>query len=210
MDKIRIANSPFIKLFTETVIRTVAIRKFGRIRREVLNTDLIPSISEETIKSSMSARRIFPDLTNLPHPLPSLSTIPIPPPWLRANNSFQIPINYTIPSSGEYGKLSQLIKETSITTIECNGAEKDLTIIKAGEKQLTKISLSQEEIKGFLELIAKKANVPLIEGVFKAQVDNIEINAVISEVIGARFIIRKNGPYNLIKKKNPPKQLLSI
>ncbi|GAJ17292.1 unnamed protein product, partial [marine sediment metagenome] len=42
-----------------------------------------------------------------------------------------------------------------------------------------------------LNQIAEQAHVPLIEGVFKAAVENFIIHAVVSDVIGSRFIIKK-------------------
>lgn len=200
MDKTLIVNSQFIKLFTESIIKTVAIRKYKINLNEIINPDLIPSISDSVMRNSMGQRRIIPDLLSIPRPLPSLSSIPLPPPILRANHSFQMPKNYQLPVAGEYGKLNQFLKEKSITIIECSGPNKELTIVRDGDKQLTKITLSQEEIKNFLDLVAKKANLPITEGVFKSQVDDFEINAVISDVIGTRFIIRKDTPYNIIKK----------
>lgn len=205
MDKVVIANSKFIQLFTESIIRTVATRKYRLIKKEIINQELIPQLSNQIILNSMNLKNITPDLTSLPRPPPSLSNIPLPPPMLRANQSFKMPLNYVYQIPGEYGKLNQLLKEKSITIIECYGDNKELTIIKDGDKQLTKITLNAQEIKQFLELISKKSNIPLTEGVFKARVDNFEVNAVISEIIGSRFIIRKDTPYNIIKKDTPIK-----
>jgi hypothetical protein len=209
MDKVLIANSAFIKSFTSTIIKTIALKKIKSIRREIFNSSLIPSVSEEIIQNNMAIRRISPDLSNIPRPLPDLSRIPLPPPMLMARMVFPAPKNYSIPMiSGEYGKISPLLKDNSITAIECGGAGKELAIIRSGEKQQTKISLTEEEIKSLLEKISQKAKIPLIEGVFKAQADNFEINSVISEVIGARFIIRKQTPYNLIEKKEISHKLI--
>lgn len=200
MDKQLVVNSQFIRLFTESIIKTVAIRKYKVNIQEIINMDLVPSISDYTIINSMGQRKISPDLSSIPRPLPSLSNLPLPPPSLRASHSFQMPKDYKMSSTGEYGKLEQFLKENSITVIECSGPNKEITIVRDGDKQLTKVTLSKEEINKLLELIAKKSNLPIIEGVFKAQVDNFEINAVISDVIGTRFILRKETPYNLIKK----------
>jgi len=56
---------------------------------------------------------------------------------------------------------------------------------------LLKIVLSKDEIRNFLGKIAVDARVPLIEGVFHVAVDDFIINAVVSEDIGSRFVLRK-------------------
>jgi len=194
MDKLLLANSYFIKSFTLSILKTIAKKNFGYSK--IISSPINYAIPKSIINKPQL------DLMNLPRPPIHLSTIPIPPIELRGNFSIQVPKNYNIPQ-GYYGKLSQLINDNSITMIECNGANKEITLFKAGEKQSTKISLTEEEIKSLLQKIATKANIPLMSGVFKARLDNFEVNAVISEVIGTRFIIRKNTPYNIIKAKPP-------
>ena len=90
------------------------------------------------------------------------------------------------------GKLDQILRDPSVTVIECNGPSQNLSIVRAGQKQFTKISLNSIEIKEFLEKSATKAHVPLLEGVFKVAVDNYIVNAVVSSVIGSRFILKKH------------------
>jgi len=85
--------------------------------------------------------------------------------------------------------------DPSVSTIECSGAGKPLMIIRAGQKMGTKISLSAAEIKEVLQKVSDAVHIPLLEGVFRAAVDNFSINAVISEMIGSRFIIKKQTPY---------------
>ena len=100
----------------------------------------------------------------------------------------------------DYGKITALLKDPSISSIECSGPDKNITIIRAGMKQLTKITLNPVEIKQFLEKVASIAKVPLIEGVFRAAVENFVINAVVSEIIGSRFTIKKQTPYALLER----------
>ena len=100
----------------------------------------------------------------------------------------------------DYGKITALLKDPSISSIECSGPDKNITIIRAGMKQLTKITLNPVEIKQFLEKVASIAKVPLIEGVFRAAIENFVINAVVSEIIGSRFTIKKQTPYALLER----------
>ena len=102
--------------------------------------------------------------------------------------------------SQDYGKITPLLNDPSVSTIECSGVGKPLTIIRAGQKQMTKISLSAKEIKEILQKVSDAIHIPLLEGVFRAAVDNFSINAVISEMIGSRFVIKKQTAYSLLEK----------
>lgn len=103
--------------------------------------------------------------------------------------------------SQDYGKITPLLNDPSVSTIECPGAGRALMIIRAGQKQGTKISLSAEEIKEILQKVSDAVHIPLLEGVFRAAVDNFSINAVISEMIGSRFVIKKQTAYALLEGK---------
>jgi hypothetical protein len=196
MDKLFLADSAFVKSFITAVAKTIAIRRFGRLKSET-NVYLAEAQPIYHPAYKQIARL---DLDSIPIPPQDLSNIPIPPIELRSSFTIQAPKTYII-QAGEYGKLTSLLEDNSISVIECGGADKEIIIVKAGEKQATKISLSEDEIKELIRKIAFKAKIPQTEGVFKAQVDNFEINAVISEVIGTRFILRKQTPYNLIEPK---------
>ena len=91
--------------------------------------------------------------------------------------------------------------DPTVSYIECPGPDKPLVIIRAGQKQFTKITLNAIEIKNLLETIAQKAHVPLMEGIFKAAVDNFMIHAVVSQLIGSRFVIKKQTPYSLLEQR---------
>lgn len=102
--------------------------------------------------------------------------------------------------SQDYGKITALLNDPSVSTIECSGAGKPLMIIRAGQKQGTRISLTAKEIKEILHKVSDVVHIPLLEGVFRAAVDNFSINAVISEMIGSRFIIKKQTAYALLER----------
>ncbi len=113
-------------------------------------------------------------------------------------------IQYRLPATHsqkneEYGKISMLLQDPSVSTIECNGAGTPVSVIRAGQRQITNITLSPKEINEILETIADKAKVPLLEGVFKAAVDNFIISAIHSGSINSRFIIKKSTPYSLLE-----------
>jgi len=101
--------------------------------------------------------------------------------------------------SQHYGKITPLLDDDSISTIECYGAGKSLMVVRAGRRQPTRIVLNADEIKDILEKISDSVHIPILEGVFRAAIDNFSINAIVSEVIGSRFVIKKQNAYALMK-----------
>jgi hypothetical protein len=99
----------------------------------------------------------------------------------------------------DYGRINALLNDPSVSSIESSGPGKPIVIIRAGQRQFTKISLNPAETKKLLETVADSAHVPLMEGVFRAAVDNFVINAVVSEMIGSKFVIKKQTPYGLLE-----------
>jgi hypothetical protein len=91
-----------------------------------------------------------------------------------------------------YGKISLLLEDSSVASIECQGAGKSVMVTRAGQRQPTRIVLSAGEIRDVLDRISDMAHIPLLEGVFRAAVDGFSVNAVISEIVGSRFVIRKS------------------
>ena len=127
--------------------------------------------------------------------MPPVQTVPI------ASNQkigIQTPQGKVILSQ-DYGKITPLLNDPSVSTIECQGAGKPITVIRAGQRQITRIVLNEEEIRGVLEKVADAAHIPLIEGVFRATVDGLGVNAVISEILGTKFLIKKATAYGLLE-----------
>ena len=91
------------------------------------------------------------------------------------------------------------MREKTISAIECLGPGVPITIVKMGQRQMTNIILSPKEIREILDEVAEEAHIPLLEGVFRAAVEGFSINAVISEIIGSKFIIKKSTPYSMLE-----------
>ncbi len=214
MKQLNLENSYIIETFTRAIIETIYSTKIRKTEiREIINADLIPNIGEElTKKHQLITREIQP----LPQqPLPNFKSLEkfhnphsIKPvlnfrQMQRARakmKTMPAPQNLNLPS-GEFGRIDSLIKNPSITTIECPGENKFISIIKSGLKQSTRIVLNKEEITHLLEIIAQEAHIPLIDGVFRAAIRDFVVEAIISEDIGTRFVIKKVNPYALLERK---------
>ena len=88
-------------------------------------------------------------------------------------------------------KIKPLIKDPSITKIECIGPEKYLIINKGFEINSIKITLDKNEINSILDYFSNETKIPRTGGVFKAILGNLIITAIDSEFGGPRFIITK-------------------
>jgi len=183
-----IALEPFIGKFVSTIIKSIQDKNLSYEKKYTIHSDLVPKISKRVMQVSLS-ERIKPKIIHqlIPPPIQKI----IPPSITYREQVGQIQ---------EYGKITPLLNDPSVSTIECRGAEKLIIIIRAGQKQITKISLSAKDIKGILEKISEKVHIPILEGVFRASVDNFSINAVISEMIGSRFVIKKHTAYSMLER----------
>lgn len=97
-----------------------------------------------------------------------------------------------------WGRLTQIIYDPTVSSIECPGPGKNVIVNKFGAVQTTPVMLSADEINKIMQIISEKTRIPLVKGVFKAAVENFVITAIISEFIGTRFHIEKiRGPLKL-------------
>jgi len=92
-------------------------------------------------------------------------------------------------------KISSLIQNPEVKMVIGNSDEK-VSIIDATGTKMTDIFLSKEDIDRIINSFSEKSNTPINEGVYKVNFRNLTLSAVISEVIGSRFVIKKNSlPY---------------
>ncbi len=111
-----------------------------------------------------------------------------------------IPSTQLIAHELDLGKLGILLTDKEVTVIECPGPDNFIFVKKAGKVNLTRIKLSQEEIDRILDSFSAKARIPLMEGVFKAIVGDLSINAIITNSSGNRFMIYKKTLYSYIER----------
>ena len=119
----------------------------------------------------------------------SLSSIIIPKSKLspRFQNLKPIPTNLEI----DLGKLNPLIKDPLVKDIECPSANQNIIVSGMMGRKKTDITLSREEIEQIIKKFSETAKIPVHEGVFKVVVGKLIFSAVISNIIGSKFIIRK-------------------
>jgi len=90
----------------------------------------------------------------------------------------------------DLGKINPLVMDPVIQTIECNGPNERVIIRDPGEKA-TKITLSKDEIDAVIKKFSDTARIPVYQGVFRVAVGKLILSAIISDVVGSKFIIKK-------------------
>lgn len=87
-------------------------------------------------------------------------------------------------------KLNPLIKDPAVRTIEVNTDEKVMVTGTMGTKS-TNIILSKEDINRIIKKFSENTKIPIHEGVFRVVVGRLILSAIISDVVGSKFIIKK-------------------
>lgn len=100
-----------------------------------------------------------------------------------------------MPAGFDLGKLNKLIRDPRVTELECSGPGKYILVRTMNKVTVTKNTLSQTEIQTIIEKFSQASKIPVIGGLFKAAVGNLIITAVISDIVGQRFIITKISPF---------------
>jgi len=88
-------------------------------------------------------------------------------------------------------RISPILADPSVQSINCPGPDKNITIMRNGTIQTVAMSFTAEDITNFLKDVAEKTKIPLLPGLFKVVFQNLIITAVISEFVGTKFMIEK-------------------
>ena len=194
--KIKLEDSPFVKAFTFAVLKTINPNFVIQEKGQVINTELVPSISERILKPGLMGKHRR-DFREIGEPISSKPKVGLKK---MQEQVYAMPAPRNIQfQEGEYGKITPLLQDRTISSIECPGPGRNLVIVRAGQRQFTKILLTGGEIKTFLEKVAERALIPLMEGIFRAAVDNFVVSAVVSGMVGSRFMVKKQTPYALLE-----------
>jgi hypothetical protein len=91
----------------------------------------------------------------------------------------------------DLGILNDFIKDPSVKVIECAGPNENLIVHGVMGRKLTNVILKKEEVDNIIKKFADTAKIPIDQGVFKAVFGNLILSAIISETVGAKFVLRK-------------------
>jgi hypothetical protein len=127
----------------------------------------------------------------------------IPEPKLPPHLQYLKPITATARVDIDLGKLNPLIRDSAVRIIESYPNENVIVIGTMGTKS-TSIILSKEEIDDIINKFSEMSKIPANEGIYRVVVGNLILLAIISEVIGSKFIIKKIAPPNFSNKQLIP------
>lgn len=198
----------FLEKFVESLILHAKPSEFQKKEETRLTQGLIKEIEQPEIPSEFkvpegitlpATTQMLAPLIPTAHPQPismaplhSLTQQPLSQKRLPQPYSQQLPPY--IQQANPTERVTFLLRDPAVASVECPGPEKNIIVRKFGAIQTTPITLTQDEINKIINEFSEKTRIPLIEGVFKASVGNLIITAVISEFVGARFIIEKITP----------------
>tara|TARA_Y100000034_G_scaffold65035_1_gene78687 strand:- start:12396 stop:13061 length:666 start_codon:yes stop_codon:yes gene_type:complete len=91
----------------------------------------------------------------------------------------------------DLGKLNPLIKDPLVKDIECPRANQNIIVSGMMGRKKIDIILSRKEIEEIIKKFSETAKIPIHEGVFKVVVGKFIFSAIISNIIGSKFIIKK-------------------
>ncbi len=218
MEDINFINLDFIKKFTKSILITIQKKIFNIENSEILSSDLVLKLSNELMEAIAIKQEGLINLINLHDSIDSDISDEINKESLniiqKVNSDIvesQIPpkTSYSLKLSSEsfsripgglisnkknirrYGKINTLLADPMINIIQCPGVNQEISVIKRGVKQITKIVLSQIEIQEIIEQFSQDSHIPLIEGPFNFQINDLNIYGINSSMIGSSFIIKR-------------------
>ncbi len=156
----------------DELIRSIKIiepEKKGKLLRSDLNFSKIFNIKP---KSSLQKR-----------------TLTIPEPTLPAHLQYLKPVPRNIEIDLE--KLNPLIKDPAVKFIECNGPDEHIIVKGEMGTKPTNIVLGKEEIDKITKTFSQISRIPTNDGVYRVVVGRLILSAIISDVIGTKFTIKK-------------------
>ncbi|MBU2562473.1 MAG: hypothetical protein KKF68_02310 [Nanoarchaeota archaeon] len=182
----------FLIKFTTELLKHSLKNEFTQLK-EVVKEESIGKPVETKISPFRIQRRIQKPFSNFIStsfsqkqisPRPSIVEPMFPP---RLQYLKPVPTNVQI----DLDKLNPLVKDPMINIIECEGAKKNIIVSGRAGKKFTKIFLTEEEVNKVIKNFSEVSKIPTSEGVFRVAVGKLVLSAIISEVVGSKFIIKK-------------------
>lgn len=93
----------------------------------------------------------------------------------------------------DLGKLNSLLRDPAVKLIE-GSPDENVKVVGAMGTRQTDIILTKEEVDSVIMKFSEASKIPVMEGVYRVAVGNLILSAIISEVIGSRFVIKKMPP----------------
>jgi hypothetical protein len=187
----------FLLQFTKELINTYIPPEIQKLKVE---TEEQEKKQKQEIKNIINKKRISP--TPILNPkVKQIKTFPsryqpLPKPLKIQLRTEPLPqrLRYLQPVPSQtninLGKLTNFLRDPRIAAIECNGPETKIIVENPSPKP-TNITLTKEEINEIINEFSEKSKIPIQEGIYKVATGPFILTAIISEIVGAKFIIRR-------------------
>ena len=197
----------FLLVFTKTLIihsAKVEITKLENIIESKEKNGNIPSILSNEPKLLLERtgelRRI--NLPSIPKPVTRQFNNPtfiIPESKLPPHLEYLKPVP-TLTTGIDLFKLNPLIKDSAVKII-IGSPDEAVSVTGTMGTKPTSIVLNKEDIDRIINVFSTISKIPANEGIYKVAVGSLVLSAIISNVVGSRFVIKKLSYYI------PPKHL---
>ena len=142
-------------------------------------------ITRENIKQIFNIQK--PEVGNpfkIIHPVLRVPEIRLPP---RFNYLKPMPTNLRI----DLGKINPLVEDPMVATIESSGPNQAVVVSGGMGRKPTNIILDRSDIDDIIDKFSKATKIPVHEGIFKVVYGRMIFSAIVSDVIGSKFVIQK-------------------
>jgi len=167
-------------------------KKYIDKKKLMKRTTTVTKTKSKSIKKPMIKKKPIPKVAK---PIPGILPMPA---------SVQVPME-----EFDFGKIERIINDPNVDSIECQGPGQNIIIKRRGQVMRSGIILRKEEIDFIIKDFSEKARIPLVEGLLRARINNLQISAVVSEVASSRFMIIKLGPHPIMVQPIQNQQLSS-
>jgi hypothetical protein len=183
-------SKPISAIELENALRDTVKRKLtGMKNQEELINIISPEISSSSPPRALKESGKTFDLDQMAQPQIPIKLInPLPVGNISIPQQ-QLPptVQYITPVPGQktidLGKLNPFIRDPTVTSIECHGPGKQITVKRPGEftPRTTAIILTKPEIQKIIQSFSEAAKIPPNEGVFRVAVGTLMISAIIPQ-----------------------------
>ena len=163
--------------------------KKKHIRKEVKETfNKYKKSPEVQLKKVISPMQVPLKVPKVYKPLRAPRRLIIPRPRFpqRLQYIHPVPSNVQI----DLGKLNPLIQDSAVREIICNGSDEPVSV-RVSQERKTRINLTKDEIDGIIQAFSNASKIPVHEGIYRVAVGRLILSAIVSDIVGSKFIISK-------------------
>ncbi len=156
-----------------------------KLRQQILQREQSRKLIEQRRNQNFERLKLNVPETRLPERFGYLKPIPID-------------------EKDEFGnKIDILLQDPNVDAIECPGENEEILVRGIMGEQRTEMRLTKKEIDDLINKFSELTKIPVSEGIYKVVYGKLILLAVVSEIVGSKFLIKK------MKKPTQPPMISS-